>query len=186
MTNNNSEILTMFPILHTDRLDLIEITQKHLPDLFELFGNKNVTEFYNITTLTEEKEAQKYLDWFRKRFQDKLGIRWGIALKGNEKIIGTIGFNVFTRKHRANLGYDLKQEYWNKGFIKEALKEVVRYGFDILEINRIEAEVMPGNLYSEKALIRLGFKKDGLLRDWMLWNEKHYDMIMYSLLRNEN
>lgn len=180
MTNN-----TIFPILHTDRLDLIEITQKHLTDLFELFGNDKVTEFYNIKTLTEEKEAQKYLDWFRDRFHDKLGIRWGIALKGHENIIGTIGFNNFTKEHRANLGYDLKQEYWNKGFIKEALKEVLKFGFDTLEINRIEAEIMPGNIYSEKALIRLGFKKEGLLRDWMLWNGKHYDMIMYSLLRTE-
>jgi len=44
---------------------------------------------------------------------------------------------------------------------------------------------MPGNIYSEKALKRLGFKKEGLLRDWMYWNKKHYDMIMFSMLRDE-
>jgi ribosomal-protein-alanine N-acetyltransferase len=185
MTDKSSEILIDFPILHTKRSDLLEIKQSHLSDLFELFGDKNVTEFYNTKTLTEEKEAQKYLDWFRSRFHDKLGIRWGIALKGYENIIGTIGFNNFTKGHRANLGYDLRKDYWNNGFIKEALNEVIKYGFEDLEINRIEAEVMPGNIYSEMALSKLGFKKEGLLRDWMLWNEKHYDMIMYSLLRKE-
>lgn len=185
MTDKNSEILISFPILHSERLDLIEITQNHLSDLYELFSDENVTEFYNIKTLSEEKEAQKYLDWFRTRFHDKLGIRWGIVLKGHENIIGTIGFNNFTKGHRANLGYDLRKDYWNKGFIKEVIEEVVKYGFEKLEVNRIEAEVMPGNIYSEKALNRLGFTKEGLLRDWMYWNEKHYDMIMFSLLRKD-
>ena len=59
MTDKNSEILISFPILHTERLDLIEITQSHLPDLYELFGDENVTEFYNIKTLSKENEAQK-------------------------------------------------------------------------------------------------------------------------------
>lgn len=184
MINININTLTAFPILCTERLDLIEINQKHLTDLFKLFNDENVTEFYNIKTLTEEKDAQKYLDWFQSRFHDKLGIRWGIALKGKTEIIGTIGFNNYTKDHRASIGYDLQKDYWNNGYITEALKAVIKYGFEKLEINRIEAEVMPGNIYSEKALNRLGFKKEGLLRDWMLWNEKHYNMIMYSLLRN--
>lgn len=172
-----------FPILYTERLELIEINQTHLMDLYNLFGNQDVTKFYNIKTLTEEKEAQKYLDWYQSRFNASLGIRWGIALKGQSDIIGTIGFNNYTKNHRANIGYDLRSEYWNNGYITEALCETIKYGFEILNVNRIEAEVMPGNIYSEKALIKLGFTREGLLRDWMLWDEKHYDMVMYSLLK---
>ncbi len=149
-----------------------------------MFSDEKVTKFYNIKTLVEEAQAQKYLDWFRSRFHDKLGIRWGIALKDKTQIIGTIGFNNYTKNHRANIGYDLQKEYWNNGYIKEALKVIIEYGFEKLELNRIEAELMPGNIYSEKALDKLGFENEGTLRDWMLWNEKHYDMIMYSLLRN--
>jgi len=183
MVNKDSDIFSTFPILRTNRLDLIEIKQIHLGDLFKLFGDKDVTKYYNIKTLTEENEAQKLLNWFQDRFSDKLGIRWGIAFKDKEEIIGTIGFNNFMHKHRANLGYDLQKDYWNNGYITEALIEVIKFGFEKLKINRIEAEIMPGNINSEKALISLGFEKEGLLRDWMLWNEKHYDMIMYSLLR---
>lgn len=185
MTDRDLDIQTSFPILSTERLDLIEINQKHLSDLFELFGHEDVTEFYNIQTLTKEEDAQQIIDWFRSRFHDKLGLRWGIALKGEKSIIGTIGFNNFTKGHRANIGYDLKTDYWNNGLMTEALKATIEYGFEKLEINRIEAEVMPGNIYSEKVLNKLGFKKEGILRDWMLWNNKHYDMIMYSLLKND-
>ena len=185
MTDKNSEIFMAFPTLHTKRLDLIEIEQRHLSDLFELFGDENVTKYYNVETLTKEKEAQQILDWFKSIFQDKSGIRWGITLKGHKNIIGTIGYNSYTKGHRANLGYDLQKVHWNNGYIKEAIAEVLKYGFNQLGINRIEAEIIPGNIYSEKALLSLGFKKEGILRDWMLWNDKHYDMIMYSLLRKD-
>ena len=183
MNHHKSDVLELFPELQTGRLDLIEIKQIHLRDLFKLFGNDSVTEYYNMKTLEEEKEAQKLIDWFQSRFKDKLGIRWGISLKGENNIIGTIGFNNFTKGHRANIGYDLQKDFWNKGYITEALKAVIKFGFEELEINRIEAEVMPGNIISEKVLDKLNFRKEGLLREWMLWNGKHYDMIMYSLIR---
>jgi ribosomal-protein-alanine N-acetyltransferase len=177
--------MNKFPDLTTERLDLVEIQQSHLKDLFLLFGDTKVTEFYNLLPLASEQEGQKLLDWFRSRFKDGLGIRWGIALKGKSDIIGTIGFNNYTQKHRANIGYDLQSLYWGKGYMTEALKAVIDFGFNELDINRIEAEVMQGNIASEKLLEKLNFTKEGVLRHWMFWNEQHYDMTMYSLLKNE-
>jgi [ribosomal protein S5]-alanine N-acetyltransferase len=174
-----------FPVLHTSRLDLVEITALHAADIFKLFGDPAVTEFYNINTLQEEAEAQKIIDWFASRFNDRAGIRWGIALKDNQNIIGTIGFNNFTVNHRANIGYDLQSAFWNNGYLTEALKAVIDVGFTQLNINRIEAEVMQGNIASEKLLAKAGFKNEGVLRDWMLWNGRHYDMTMFSLLRSD-
>ena len=175
--------MNTFPILYTERLDLIEITQNHLSDLFKLFGDENVTQFYNLLPLKNLKEGQKLIDWFQNRFKDKLGIRWGIALKGQKNIIGTIGFNNFTKRHRANIGYDLQTEHWNKGYATEALNIILKFGFNELELNRIEAEVMQGNVFSEKLLYKLNFTNEGVLRQWMFWNEKHYDMTMFSLLK---
>ena len=181
--NKSERTQAIFPILHTDRLDLIEIKQHHLGDLYQLYSNENVTRYYNVLPLKNEQEAQKYIDWFQSRFKDALGIRWGISIKGQQNIIGTIGFNNFTKRHRANIGYDLQTEHWNNGYITEALKTVINFGFDQLEINRIEAEVMQGNIISEKVLDKLNFKNEGVLREWMFWNDKHYDMTMFSLLK---
>jgi len=61
----------------------------------------------------------------------------------------------------------------------------LNFGFNTLGINRVEAEVMPDNIASEKVLQKLGFTKEGLLRDWMYWNNKHYDMMIFSLLKKE-
>ena len=93
--------LSTFPVLKTERLDLIEIKKDHLNDLFKLFGDDDVTKYYNIETLTQCSEAQKILDVFHKKFNDQLGIRWGIALKGRNNIIGTVGFNYFKKGHRS-------------------------------------------------------------------------------------
>ncbi|NWJ51912.1 MAG: GNAT family N-acetyltransferase [Bacteroidetes bacterium] len=177
--------MNKFPLLHTDRLDLIEIKQHHLGDLYKLYSDEKVTRFYNLLPLKSEQEGQKVIDWYQTRFIDQLGIRWGIALKGKPNIIGTIGFNNFAKRHRANIGYDLQAEYWNCGYITEALRAVIDFGFKQLEINRIEAEVMQGNVISERVLDKLNFRNEGVLRQWMFWNEKHYDMTMFSLLKTE-
>jgi ribosomal-protein-alanine N-acetyltransferase len=179
------KIFDTFPELTSKRLCFIEIKQKHLTDLFKLFGDSNVTKYYNLKTFDTEKDGQKFIDWYQKRFNEKSAIRWGIAIKGNSNIIGTIGLNNFIQNHRANIGYDLQTEYWNKGYVTEALKTIVDFGFKYLEINRIEAEVMIGNSASERILDKLGFTKEGILRQWMFWNEKHYDMTMYSLLKKD-
>ncbi|MDL2306015.1 GNAT family N-acetyltransferase, partial [Bacteroides sp. OttesenSCG-928-D19] len=123
--------------------------------------------------------------WFQARYQEELGLRWGIALKGQSNIIGTVGFNNYTKNHRANLGYDLQRDYWNHGYITEVLNTVINFGFNNLLINRIEAEVMAGNIASERVLLKIGFKKEGVLREWMYWNQKHFDMTMFSLLKND-
>ena len=174
-----------FPTLITERLYLVEIQQKHLLDIYLLFSDKKVTEYYNLLPLKSEQEGQKLLDWFRNRFKEELGIRWGVTLKGEPNIIGTVGFNNYTQKHRANIGYDLKSSYWNRGYMTEALQAIIDFGFNKLNINRIEAEVMQGNVMSEKLLKKLNFCREGVLRQWMLWNEQYYDMTMFSLLKME-
>jgi len=174
-----------FPELQTERLELVEIDQPHLEDYFNIFKDKRVTKYYNIIPFTHVEEAQKYVDWFQSRFKEGLGIRWGIKLKGENHIIGTAGFNNYQKHHRANLGYDLHTDYWNRGYITEALSAILHFGFHSLNLNRIEAEVMMGNIASEKVLYKLGFRNEGILREWMYWNGRHYDMTMFSLLRSD-
>jgi len=175
----------VFPKLHTERLNLIEITQSHLRDYYEIFKEEKVTKYYNIMPFGQIEDARKYIDWFQSRYKEGLGIRWGIQIKGDNRIIGTAGFNNFQINHRSNIGYDLHCNYWKKGFVTEALSQIVDYGFNEIGVNRIEAEVMQGNVASERVLQKLGFCREGILRDWAYWNNKHYDMTMFSLLKKD-
>lgn len=159
--------------------------QKYLTDLFLLSGDDNVTRYYNIKTFLKPEDGQIYLDWFRNRFTERAGIRWGIRLKGKKNLIGTIGYNNFTENHRANLGYDLRSAFWNNGYMAEAAEAVITFGFNYLKINKIEAEVIPGNSQSERLLLKLGFTNEGCLKAWIYGDNRHFDMSMFSLLKKE-
>lgn len=171
-----------FPVLHSPRLDLVEIQHSHQPDLFYLLTDKRVTEYFPAIALHEVGDVRKIVDHFHKRFRDKRSIRWGIALKGRQELIGTIGFNSFPSGHKGVMVYALMQEFWGKGYMAEAIAAVAAYAFNALALKRIEAEVLPGNTASEKVLVKTGFRHEGLLHQWLLWEGNAYDINMYALL----
>ncbi len=171
-----------FPVLGTPRLLLIEMNETHIDELYRLFRDEEITRYTRMVPFTAESSAKNYVEWMRKRFQDGMGIYWGITLKETGELIGTVGFNFYTSRERGNLGYDLQKAYWRQGYMTEALFAVLCYGFVKLEINRMEAEVMQGNRASERLLEKIGFRKEGLLRNWMCKEKCHYNVSMYSLL----
>lgn len=72
---------------------------------------------------------------------------------------------------------------WGKGYIKEVLKAIIGYGYEVMNLNRIEAVVYPENKASIKSLINQGFKKEGLLEEYAFFRNVYQDLIMFSLLK---
>ena len=174
-----------FPALDTPRLSLVELTEHHCADLFAMFTNPHVTQYFPVIPMREEKDLLKMITLFKDRYAAQTGIRWGIVLQGQDTVIGTAGFNSFTIGHKASLVYALHPNEQGKGLITEALQAILQFGFEELNVNRIEAEVMPGNTASEKVLGKLEFIYEGLLREWMYWQGIRSDIKMYSLLASE-
>jgi [ribosomal protein S5]-alanine N-acetyltransferase len=173
-----------FPILETKRLKLIEITHHHVEYLYEILSLEEVTRFYGTNRFTLPVEASRLIDMFHKNLLDKRGIRWGIKLKENQRIIGTIGLNgLQLQNKRAEIGYELHPSYWRKGFGEEAIKEVLRFSFNQLGLFRIGAVVYPENEASINLLLKLGFTKEGLLRGYIHQNEQFHDTYVLSLLK---
>ncbi|MBY6051696.1 GNAT family N-acetyltransferase [Cytobacillus firmus] len=175
----------MFPLLETERLLLREITIDDAKDIFACFSNENVTRYYGQETLEDIKQAETFVDFFARSYTEKRGIRWGIEIKGTQGIIGTIGFNAWSPKHkRAEIGYEIHPEHWRKGFTSEALSKVLQYGFDELGLTRLGAVVFIDNEASNNLLTKVGFQKEGILRDYMYQNGKAHDTYVYSILKN--
>jgi ribosomal-protein-alanine N-acetyltransferase len=144
-----------------------------------------VTRYYGQDALTSVEQAKQFVEFFAKNYNEKRGIRWGIEIKGHQGIIGTIGFNaLFTKHKRAEIGYELHPEYWQKGYATEAVSEVISYGFKELDLTRIGAVVFIENVASNELLIKLGFEKEGVLRNYMYQNGVPYDTNVYSLLKS--
>ncbi|QOR67894.1 GNAT family N-acetyltransferase [Cytobacillus suaedae] len=174
----------MFPTLETDRLQLREINLEDAQNIYDLFSNEEVTRYYGQETLTNIEQAHQFVTFFDKNYKEKRGIRWGIQIKGTSTLIGTIGFNAWSPKHkRAEIGYELHPNHWRKGFATEAVSKVISYGMTELELTRIGAVVFIDNKPSNDLLLKLGFEKEGILRNYMYQNGIPHDTNVYSLIK---
>lgn len=176
----------MFPILETERLVLRELVEGDALDILKCFSNADVLQYYGQNPLTSTEQVKHIIRNFSKNFEDKRGIKWGIELKGKDGIIGSIGFQEWSHEHkRAELSYALLPDNWGNGYATEAVRKVITYGFKELDLTRIGAVVFIENKASNTLLTKLGFKKEGVLRNYMYQNDVAFDTNIYSLLKLE-
>lgn len=179
-----------FPSLETERLLLTELRVDDEADLFSLFSNPSVVEYYDLDVFHEHSQAANLISLFMSRYEERQGIRWAIRLKTSGQFIGTCGFNSWSSKMRnAVIGYDLLPEFWRQGYSSEAVCAIICAGFagslPCGELHRIQADTVPGNNASESLLIRLGFKEEGIRRECGYWKNKFHDLKCFGLLRSE-
>ncbi len=112
---------------------------------------------------------------------------FAFAITVEDKVIGSIGIFRQGNIHRqtAELGYYIAEEYWGKGIMTEAVKQICRYVFDKSDIIRIYAEPFAYNVASCRVLEKAGFQYEGTLRSNAVKNGEVIDMKMYSLLKTE-
>jgi ribosomal-protein-alanine N-acetyltransferase len=111
---------------------------------------------------------------------------FGIEYKENHKLIGTISFVFWNLKHqKAEVAYILSHPYWGQGIMTEALKEIIQFGFDSMDLVRIEARCIEENLGSEGVMKKEGMSYEGTLRKSMFTKGKHHNIKLYSILKDE-
>jgi len=178
-----------FPVLETDRLVLREITMDDLDWYIEHFSRPEMIEGSDMqgpeSREVAEQELRKYIvDLFRNRD----GFRWGITLRGDPRLVGSLGFYKWARPsgHMAEMGYDLQREHWGKGIMSEAMRAVIDFGFERMQLLRMEAFVFLLNTRSTRMLERLGFKREGVLRKrGVTWDGVVSDDTLYALLSDD-
>lgn len=179
-----------FPLITSKRLELKEINASDNHAIYEIFSNTDVVKYYDLAPFERLEQADKLIEFFQNRFKDNAGIRWGIFHKGKNTCIGTCGFNSWNENmHSATIGYDLNKDYWGQGIITEALFSAVKMAFSedapFGALNRIQADTIPGNVASERVLIKLGFKEEGLRRQSGFWKNQYHDLKCFGLLKKE-
>lgn len=106
--------------------------------------------------------------------------------KSSNLVIGSCGFHNWFKDHnRAELGYEVFAKFRNQGYMNEALATILKFGFNQMDLNRIEALVSPTNIASIKVVEKKGFIKEGIIRQHYKVGNEYDDSIMYSLLRDD-
>ena len=151
------------PELLTKRLLLRAIDTDDIDDIFEYSNTENVGP--NAGWKPHESKEET-LEVMKTVFLDKENV-WGIVLKYSNKLIGSIGLIEDPKRENERvrmLGYAIGEEYWGKGIMTEAVREVVRYGFNDLHLDLISAYCYPFNNRSKSVIKKCGFHYEGTLK----------------------
>lgn len=175
-----------FPILETQRLHLREMTPQDVTALLKHLGNPEVVKYIDVQPIKTREQADEWLKWMGSFFSARDGLRWGVILKADDTFIGSAGIHNWNREARyAEVGYDIAEAYWGHGYATEVVQAIIDFGMDRMHLNRIEADVIDGNTASMRVLEKLGFRREGVLRERVYKQGKYHDVHLFALLRKE-
>jgi ribosomal-protein-alanine N-acetyltransferase len=182
----DKSIFKAFPELESERLFFRKIVAGDVKDLFLIRSDDDVMKFMDVSRFKSISDAEKMIDSIEKSYHNESGINWGIVEKHSNVFLGYFGFFRLIPEHcRAEIGYALNPEYWGKGYMHETINRLVRFGFEIMKLHSIEANVNPENEKSKKVLEKIGFKKEAYFRENYLFNDRFLDSVIYSLLEKD-
>jgi [ribosomal protein S5]-alanine N-acetyltransferase len=174
-----------FPNLETERLLLRRIDAIDVNEIFTLRSNPETMKYIPRPLAKTTEDALEHIAIIDAKIETNEGINWAITLKGDPKLIGLIGHYRIKPEHfRAEIGYMLLPEFNGKGIITEAIKEVVNYGFKVMQLHSIEAIIAPENFGSEKVLQKNGFVKEAHLKENEFYEGRFLDTVIYSILND--
>jgi RimJ/RimL family protein N-acetyltransferase len=177
---------TILPTLLTERLALRWLTPADVPALHEVFSDADVTRYWSRPPLADRAAAAALLAEIHELFAKRALFQWGIARRSDDLVVGTCTLAGLANEHRrAELGFALGRQHWGNGYAAEALPALVGFAFEELGLHRLEADVDPRNHASTRALERLGFQREGYLRERYHMNGEIQDAVLYGLLHRD-
>ncbi len=180
------DIFSSLASIETERLLLRKVTLNDTADLFEYASDPQVATYVLWDQHRTQEDSRRYLAYMIEKYTRSDVGEWGIVHKKDGKFIGTCGYMWWNTLHcRAEIGYALSRKYWNRGLMTEAVRRVLKFGFEKMELNRVEARCMPGNGASEKVMKKVGMKYEGLMRKQAFASGTFHDLKMYAILREE-
>lgn len=175
-----------FPIIDTDRIRLRKPRVKDIPKIMEYANNPKVADMtLNIPHPYKEEDAIFWLNMAHNGFKEKSKFIFAICLLPTDEFIGGIGLRINKRFNRAELGFWIGEPFWNNGYATEAIREVLKCGFEEVNIHKILATHLLNNPASGKVMAKNGMIKEGELKDHIKKGDKYFSLIQYRLTQNE-
>ena len=170
-----------FPVLPTERLLLRRVGHNDANEIYFLRSDKEVMKYIGKPLASSLQEISDYINQFETDLENKDGIAWAITYKNDPRMVGIIAYRKLIKEHhRGEIGYGLHPDHQGKGVMQEALDRVVRYGFDVLGIHSVEANVDKENLASIRLLERNSFVREAHFRENYFFENQYIDSVIYS------
>jgi RimJ/RimL family protein N-acetyltransferase len=174
------------PTLHTPRLRLRPFDDADADALFALHSNAHVLRYWDSPPWRDRKRAERFLTASRRMAAEGTGVRLAVDRVSDGAFIGWCSLSRWDPGYRsAALGYCYDDAAWGHGYATEAAQALLRWAFDTLDLNRVQAETDTRNVASARVLEKLGFVREGTLREDCVVDGEVSDSWVYGLLRRE-
>lgn len=174
------------PTIETARLRLRPFTDADADALFALQSNAYVLRYWDAPPWTDRSRATTFVEKCRQMETEGTGTRVALDRLSDGTFVGWISFHEWNAEFRsASLGYVLAESAWGHGYATEAARALLIWAFSTLDLNRVQAEADTRNAASARVLEKLGFVREGTLREDCTVNGDVSDSWVYGLLRRE-
>ncbi len=185
-SGEDASVVTAVPALCTERLVLRPFEPSDAARVRELAGAPEVAATTgNIPHPYPEGAAEAWIATHADRAAAGEGYVWAVTLAEDSELLGAVGIHPVRQHSRAEIGYWLGVPYWNRGYMTEAARRVVAWGFSELGLNRIQIRCFPRNVGSSRVALKVGMQYEGTLRAYARKGDRYEDIAVYGLLRGD-
>ncbi|MFP8894948.1 GNAT family N-acetyltransferase [Chryseobacterium sp. EZn1] len=172
-----------FPVLQTERLILSQLEEKDIPFIVELLQHRIFSDLTsNIPYPYVENDARSWVKMSNEAFKNNTGYTFAIRNKEGQ-IIGAIGLHD-RDDDKAELGYWIGIPHWDKGYVTEAAKAIIDFGFNELKLNKIFATHFPHNPASGRIMEKVGMEQEAVLIKEVKKDGEYFDLVRYCILKD--
>lgn len=177
-----------FPFISTETLTLSKIQPTEIPEVIDLINDTESDKYNPSHTSFDQYSVMEFFKSVDAAFNSKTYIRLGIYQNDNlNELVGTVQVrDLDPQTDSCEIGFSLRSKFRGRGIASEAVFAVIKYLFERVDVNRIQASCMAENLASERVLLRCGFTKEGTCREGVYWAGKGViSLSTYSILKKE-
>jgi RimJ/RimL family protein N-acetyltransferase len=174
------------PTLEAERLRLRALSERDVAEVYELYADREAVRFGYAPPMESLADAGRLIDQTLELARERTLFHFGVADRERDRIIGHATLFRWDREQRrAELGYSIRRDLWGRGLGTEAVSTLIAFAFETLGLRRIEADADPRNTASIRVLEKLGFAREGLLRERWEIDGEIQDAIVFGLLRRD-
>ena len=174
------------PLLESERLRLRALTAADAADVHALYADRSAVRFGYAPPMSDLEDARRVIEETIALARARTLFHFGVASREHDRIIGHATlFNWDQAQRRAEIGYSIRRDLWGQGLGGEAVATLITFGFERLDLRRFEADADPRNAASLRLLEKLGFVREGYLRERWEIDGEIQDAVYFGLLRHE-
>lgn len=180
------KLFKKIPELHTERLLLRRLKVSDYADMHEYSKQSRVTKYLLWKEHPDARYTRDYISFIQTQYRAGQFYDWAIVEKASGKMIGTVGFaSLDFDNNSAEIGYVINPDFWYRGYATESVKRIIDFGFDILNLHRIEARYIAGNEISRHVMEKCGMVFEGMHRSSLYVKGEYVDVGYCSLIYDD-